>query len=163
MLKRFSIILVLGILILACNGLQRPKKPDNLISKSKMTDFLYDLYVLNAAKGVNRLTLEKNNLDPEIYILKKHNIDSARFAESNNYYAFDTETYKEIVDEVKKRLESEKEYFEAIREKETDSIKKRRDSISKKEKTPIEELPLKGINNIKDSVALKNRKSIDDL
>ncbi|WP_417876396.1 DUF4296 domain-containing protein [Winogradskyella sediminis] len=158
MLKRFSIILVLGILILACNGLQRPKKPDHLISKSKMTDLLYDLYVLNAAKGVNRLTLEKNNLDPEIYILKKHNIDSAQFAESNNYYAFDTETYKEIVDEVKERLESEKEYFEAIRDKETDSIKKRRDSISKKQKTPIE-----AVNIIKDSVALKNRKSINDL
>ncbi|MBU2927846.1 DUF4296 domain-containing protein [Winogradskyella psychrotolerans] len=138
MLKRLSIIVVLGILIVACNGVKRPEKPDNLISKAQMTDLLYDLYVMNAAKGVNRSSLEKNDLDPEFYILKKHNVDSARFAESNSYYAFDTEGYKEIVDNVKERLELEKERYEDVRQLETDSIKRRRDSIAKKRRTPKE-------------------------
>lgn len=135
MLKRISIILVLGIFILACDASSRPEKPENLISKGKMTDLLYDLYLLNAAKGVNRTVLEKNDLDPEFYILKKHNVDSIRFAESNMYYAFDTETYKAIVDEVKERLESEKQRFEDERAKEADSTKQRRDSIAKAQKT----------------------------
>ncbi|WP_179333674.1 DUF4296 domain-containing protein [Winogradskyella costae] len=134
MLKQISIILVLGIFILACDSSNKPKKPDDLISKEKMTDLLYDLYLLNAAKGVNRLALEENDFDPEIYILKKYNVDSTRFAESNSYYAFDTEMYNAIVDKVKARLESEKQHFEDIKEIEADSIKQRRDSIAKVQK-----------------------------
>ncbi|SDG88997.1 DUF4296 domain-containing protein [Winogradskyella thalassocola] len=156
MLKRISIILILGFLILACDGPKKPKKPDNLISKAQMTDLLYDLYLVNAAKGVNRSTLEKNDLDPEVYILKKYKVDSTRFAESNTYYAFDTETYKEIVDNVKARLESEKKRFEDIKKKETDSIKKRRDSISEKRKTPKQSTE-KSI----DTTDLKNTKPKD--
>ncbi|MBF8148816.1 DUF4296 domain-containing protein [Winogradskyella sp. F6397] len=136
MLKRTYIILVLGIVLLACNGIKKPKKPDNLISKAQMTDLLYDLYLLNAAKGVNRATLEKNDLDPEFYILKKYNIDSTRFAESNAYYAFDAETYKAIVDVVKERLESKKQHYDEVKKKETDSINRRRDSIAKSKRTP---------------------------
>ncbi|WP_178986708.1 DUF4296 domain-containing protein [Winogradskyella helgolandensis] len=156
MLKQISIVLVFGIVILACDGINKPEKPDNLISKAQMTDLLYDLYVMNAAKGVNRATLEKNDLDPEFYILKKHNVDSIRFAESNTYYAFDTETYKEIVDNVKARLESEKEYYDDLREMETDSIKRRRDSISKKRRIPKD-------SNVKtiDTAGLKNAKPKD--
>ena len=126
--------MVLGIFILACDSSNKPKKPDDLISKEKMTDLLYDLYLLNAAKGVNRLALEENDFDPEIYILKKYNVDSTRFAESNSYYAFDTELYNAIVDKVKARLESEKQHFEDIKEIEADSIKQRRDSIAKVKK-----------------------------
>jgi hypothetical protein len=154
MLKRISIILVLGILILACDGINKPKKPDNLISKAQMTDLLYDLYVVNAAKGVNRSTLEKNDFDPEFYILKKHNIDSTRFAESNTYYTFETETYKAIVDEVKERLKSEKQHFEDIREIEVDSIKQVRDSIAKVKKTTKD-----SIRKTFDKTALKKMKS----
>ncbi|WP_458628545.1 DUF4296 domain-containing protein [Winogradskyella sp. PC D3.3] len=134
MVKQISVILVLGILVLACNGSDRSKKPENLISKDQMVDLLYDLYVVNAAKGVNRSILEKNDFDPEYYILKKHGIDSAQFAESNTYYTFDTETYKEMVDEAKERLESEKKRYEAIKKREEDSVKNRRDSITKNRK-----------------------------
>ncbi len=30
------------------------------MSKAQMADFLYDLYIINSAKGVNKNTLEKN-------------------------------------------------------------------------------------------------------
>ncbi|EPR73279.1 hypothetical protein ADIWIN_1710 [Winogradskyella psychrotolerans RS-3] len=153
MLKRISIILVLGILIFACDGINKPIKPDNLISKAQMTDLLYDLYLVNASKGVNRSTLEKNYFDPEFYILKKHNVDSTRFAESNNYYAYETETYKAIVDEVKERLESEKQHFEDIREIEADSIKQLRDSIAMVKKTTKD-----SIRKTFDKTALKKMK-----
>lgn len=132
MLKQITVIIVLSVLVLACNSLDRPKKPDNLISKDQMSELLYDLYVINAAKGVNRKTLEANGFNPETYILTEYNIDSTQFADSNTYYAFDPEVYKSIVDKVKARLEKEKKAFEAIKERESDSIKKRRDSINSK-------------------------------
>lgn len=131
MLKHISSIIILGFLVLACSNSTRPKKPDNLISKAQMTELLYDLYVINGAKGVNRKTLETNGFNPDTYILTKYNIDSTQFADSNIYYAYDTETYKSIVDKVKARLEKEKAFFEAIKKKEEDSIKKRKDSINK--------------------------------
>ncbi|WP_179353041.1 DUF4296 domain-containing protein [Winogradskyella vidalii] len=129
MLKHISVILVLCFLVLACHGPNRPKKPDNLISKAQMSDLLYDLYLINAAKGVNRKTLETNGFDPENYILDKYNIDSIQFADSNAYYTFDSETYNEIVETVKARLQENKKEFDLIKEKNSDSIKKRQDSI----------------------------------
>ena len=87
MLKKISVIL-LFLSCLACSD--KPKKPDNLISETKMEAVLYDLYMINSAKGVNRKLLEKNGFVPETYILTKHNVDSLQFAESNNYYAFET-------------------------------------------------------------------------
>ena len=130
-LKHISVIIILGFLVIACNNVNRPKKPDNLISKDQMTELLYDLYIVNSAKGVNRRILETNGFNPETYILTKYNIDSTQFADSNAYYAFDTETYKTIVEEVKTRLEKEKKAFEDIKERKKDSIKKRKDSINK--------------------------------
>ena len=130
MLKYISVIVVLGVLVLACSDSYKQKKPDNLIPKDQMTELLYDLYVINAAKGVNRKTLEANDFNPETYILTKYNVDSIQFAESNTYYAFNTEVYSDIVEKVKARLEKEKEVYTEIEERVNDSIKKRRDSIS---------------------------------
>ena len=74
-------------LVMACSRKNEPKKPDNLISEAKMEQILYDLYIINAAKGVNRKMLETKGFFPESYVLKKHEIDSVEFAESNAYYA----------------------------------------------------------------------------
>ncbi|WP_299120457.1 DUF4296 domain-containing protein [uncultured Winogradskyella sp.] len=129
MLKNVVVILILFGLVIACDGSEQIKKPDNLISKKKMSNILYDLYIINAAKGVNRKLLEKNGFVPETYLLTKYDIDSIQFASSNSYYAFNTEVYQDIVEEVKARLEKEKETYEEIRKKETDSVKAQRDSI----------------------------------
>lgn len=154
MLKHISVILIFSILVLACDDIsKRPKKPGNLISKDQMSELLYDLYVINSAKGVNKRTLETNGFNPETYILEKYNIDSTRFADSNIYYAFDTETYKAIVEKVKTRLEAEKQVFEDIKERESDSIKKRKDSLNKKANKRK-----KSIKKIKDTTTLKKLK-----
>ena len=150
MLKHISVIVVLCVMVLACSNAYKPKKPDNLIPKDQMTELLYDLYVINAAKGVNRKILETNGFNPETYILTKYNIDSTQFADSNTYYSYKTEVYDEIVEKVKARLEKEKEVFEEIKEQENDSIKKRRDSISSAKKIS---------KKLKDSI----KKTIDSL
>jgi len=134
MYKNISVILIFCLFIVACSQRQKPKKPENLISKEKMALLIYDLYVINAAKGVNRKALEKEGFAPEKYILDKYNIDSIQFSESNTYYAFDSETYKEIVEKVKSRLEKEKEDYDELLKEETAAAKKKRDSLKAAQK-----------------------------
>ncbi|WP_296380704.1 DUF4296 domain-containing protein [Winogradskyella sp.] len=131
MVKKISVVIVLCLLVLACNETDKPKKPENLISKDKMSEVLYDLYIVNAAKGVNRKLLETNGFIPETYVLTKYNIDSTQFADSNTYYAFDIDIYKAIVDKVKIRLEKEKEEYEELQKIEGQAAKRKRDSIKK--------------------------------
>ncbi|MBC2844179.1 DUF4296 domain-containing protein [Winogradskyella flava] len=130
-MKKFGAILVLFVLVVACNIKDKPKKPNNLISKNKMEQILYDLYIINAAKGVNRKLLENNGLVPETYILTKHNIDSAQFAISNTYYAFYSDTYKDIVENVKAKIEKQQEEYEELKEIEEEAAKRKRDSLKK--------------------------------
>ncbi|WP_299366126.1 DUF4296 domain-containing protein [Winogradskyella sp.] len=131
-MRNISFIL-LGLLLLffACDNESKPKKPSNLIPRDKMENILYDLYIVNAAKGTNKKVLEKNNVIPETYILTKYGIDSLQFAESNSYYAFDSEEYRKMVDNVKTRLQDDKEYFEDLQKKEGEAAKKRRDSLGR--------------------------------
>lgn len=125
--------------LVGCNSVDRPKKPENLIGKEKMSDIMYDLYILNAAKGVNRKLLERNGIIPMDYIYDKYNIDSLQFAESNTYYAYDIKTYTAIVEEVKKELKKDKKLYDRlIQEEESskDSLqdlkKSRRDTLISK-------------------------------
>ena len=150
MLKRILVIFLVGLLVVSCEKSTKIKKPDNLISKDKMEDILYDLYIINASKAVNRKLLEEEGVRPEEYILTKYNIDSTQFSKSNTYYAHNTSIYQEIVDKVKARLEKEKETFEEIRKEEEESSKVRRDSIKeidRKRKDSIKKvLKSKGID-----------------
>ena len=152
-MKRISIIVFLCVLIVDCDGKDKPKKPSNLISKNKMEHILYDLYVINAAKGVNRRILEDNGFIPETYVLTKHNIDSAQFVDSNAYYAFDTDTYEDIVENVKDRIEKQKEEFEELEKIEGQAAKRRRDSLEKikqRKKDSVKKLnTVKGQDSIK--------------
>lgn len=120
--------------------MNRPEKPKNLIAKDKMSDIMYDLYILNAAKGVNRKLLELNGVMPMDYVYKKYAIDSLQFAESNTYYTYDTEVYTIIIEKVKANLQKEKDFYEKLNEAEqkvTDSInevnKKGKDTLLKLE------------------------------
>lgn len=123
--------------MVGCNGGNRPEKPKDLIAKDKMSDIMYDLYILNAAKGVNRKLLELNGIMPSEYVYEKYGIDSLQFAKSNAYYAYDTEVYTGIIDKMKATLEKDKELYEKLTKEEQkveDSLK----DIEKKLKPPVE-------------------------
>jgi hypothetical protein len=126
-------------LSISCNSKDRPKKPDNLIPIDKMENILYDIYLINAAKGVGKKLLEKNNVIPETYILSKYGIDSLQFATSNDYYAFDSDDYKSIVDHIRSRLTQEKENLEELQKKEKESEDRRKDSINKNKNKRIKD------------------------
>ena len=164
MLKNVIVIVVFSLFILSCNGIGEAKPPDNLISKDKMGNILFDLYVVNAAKGVNRKTLEKNGLDPETYILTKYNIDSSQFASSNAYYAHDIDVYQGIVDKVKARIEKEKKFYQDIKKSE-DSLKIINDSLALLHREPkkIIELENDQLNVIRDKKNEMIKKTIDSI
>lgn len=128
-MKHFFYILILCSLM-TCRGIDRPKKPQNLIAEDKMVKIMYDLYILNAAKGVNRKLLERNGVMPMEYVYKKYNIDSLQFVESNTYYAYDPKVYSAIVEKVKAELERDKNKYEKL----TDEEQKAKDSIKQIEK-----------------------------
>jgi hypothetical protein len=153
-MKRLIYILIC--VFFSCNSaVEKPKKPENLISEEKMVDIMYDVFLLNSAKGVNKKLLELNGVFPEQYVFEKYKIDSTQFANSNNYYAYDTKTYESILNRIKEKIDLKKKEFEALekveeaeRIRKADSIKevraKERDSLVKYDK--IELKKPKGIN-----------------
>jgi len=148
MLRKIIVLIFVALISFSCDNKDRPPKPSNLIPKDEMANILYDLYIVNAAKGVNRKVLEKRNLVPETYVLTKYNIDSTQFAQSNNYYAFDTEEYTTIVESVKSRLEREKKEVEVLQKKQQEDAKRKRDSIKSQNETKSKANKLK-----KDSIS----------
>jgi len=155
MLKRLLAYFVFVLLATACYKYDKPKKPENLISKEKMVNIILDVRLLSSANGANKTTLEKNNLQIETYVYKKFNIDSLQFALSNNYYAYYVDDYKDIYDKVKDSLEVLKNKVDDL-VKHEEQEKKYRDSIQliiKKDSTSI--LKLKDHINLlvkKDSI-----------
>jgi len=128
MIKSISYIFLILVLVSCGNeGKKTPKKPENLIVKEKMVDIIYEMSLLSAAKGVNRRLMEQEGIYPDKYVYAKYKIDSTQFAQSNEYYAFDLETYEEIYKSVKDKLEKDKKAYNEIAQLE----KIRNDSISK--------------------------------
>ncbi|MCB0461340.1 MAG: DUF4296 domain-containing protein [Flavobacteriaceae bacterium] len=169
-MKHLAYILVL-LLIVSCGGegKKRIKKPDGLIAKDKMVDIIYDMSLISAAKGVNRKLMEQQGLHPDAYVYEKHGIDSAQFAKSNEYYAFDLDAYEEIYKKVKAKLETNKKHYTdlvQVEEKQKDSLnqerRKTRDSLNEMRKsqgsvTPLnfDKAKLKPIGQIKTVDSLK--------
>ena len=158
MIKKIGVIILLFFLVIACDEKDERKRPGNLISQDKMADILHDLYIINGAKGVNRKLLEFNGFMPETYVLTKYDIDSTQFADSNAYYAFDTDRYKSIVDQVKARLEKEKAEYEELQKIEGKAAKVKRDSIKKLNQSKRDSL-----NKIKERKKDSIKKSLDSL
>lgn len=94
-------------MVVGCQESAVPK-PDNLIDEDVLVSILYDLSLLEAIKSQNPAVLETNNINPNTYIYSKYKIDSLQFARSNKYYASDIKKYKEIVENVNKKIEEQK-------------------------------------------------------
>ena len=107
-MNKLKVIIIL-IFVLGCNNsLTQKPIPFDLISQEKMVDIIYDMTLINVAKGVNKSILENNGIIPEQYLFNKHSIDSTLFARSNEYYSNDLKTYQMIYDNVKIKLEKNK-------------------------------------------------------
>ncbi|RZO99984.1 MAG: DUF4296 domain-containing protein [Flavobacteriales bacterium] len=152
-MNKLKLIIILS-LVLGCNNSlnQEPIPPENLISKEKMIDIIYDMTLINVAKGVNKSILENNGIIPEQYLFNKHSIDSILFAKSNEYYSYDLKTYQTIYDKVKIKLEKNKNIINDsidILKQISGELSKKLIKESKKNKILIDTIKIDSISKIK--------------
>ena len=149
-MKNCIIIVLVLFLSVSCKK-ELVKQPAKLIQKEKMIDIMYDLSLLDAMKYQNSISLDSVETDPVKFILKKYKVDSLQFAQSNMYYATDYEAYKEMFDEIGKRL--------SVNQRATDSIVKIEDKKAAKEKKKKEK------DSIKEAVKkpVKQQATIDSI
>ena len=143
-MKTYITYLFIALFVLISCKEEAVPKPDNLLSKEKMAEILYDVTLINAAKGVNKKKLEDSYMHLDAYIYQKHAIDSVVFLESNNYYAANPMQYDEIYGIVQARLTKERKAVgEAIEaeQKRKDSLQKARIEAQKNSDTIIAKKP----------------------
>jgi len=151
-MNKYIYILFLSFFMLSCTSNTILKKPDDLIPEDQMVDLLTDLFLAINAGTTKNLDLKRQvNYYPLVF--EKHNIDSARFKESNFYYTSRVDDYDAILVKVDERLKALSEKFEALK-REEDSIsrvkknleKKAIDSVNKVKRRRVEPL----IENLKE-------------
>lgn len=103
-MKSFFYICI-GLFIVSCTSNTIYKKPENLIPKDSMVSLLTDMYIASSAKNQKNkfLKREKNYM---ILVYEKYKIDSTRFDASNTYYTSMVDQYTEILNKVKKNIDS---------------------------------------------------------
>ncbi|MBO9582587.1 MAG: DUF4296 domain-containing protein [Flavobacterium sp.] len=114
-MKNFIVIILVLFLSISCKN-NVVKQPAKLIEKDKMVDIMYDLSLLEAMRYQKPLSLDSIENDPTKFIMKKYKVDSLQFAQNNMYYASDYDGYKEMFDEVNKRI--------AVNQRAADSLAK---------------------------------------
>ncbi|PWB25862.1 DUF4296 domain-containing protein [Flavobacterium sp. HTF] len=124
-MKNFVLIILVLFLSVSCKK-DLVKEPKRLIEKEKMIDIMYDLSILEAIKYQNPLSVDSIDTNQKKFVLQKYKVDSLQFAQSNIYYASDYDTYKDMFDEIAKRLEKN--------QKKADSLVKIEEKKAAKEK-----------------------------
>ncbi len=121
MKKAFYLLFALQ-LFAACQNVERPEKPDNLIAEEELKDILYDVSLINAARDFSRGQLNNVGIEPDTFIYEKYEIDSLQFAKSVAYYSVDFNRYLKIWEDVNKRLELKRDQVDSLIQI-TDSIR----------------------------------------
>ena len=97
--------ILLALLMLSSCAQVEEVPPENLIGEEKMADLIFELAVLDAAKGfVPKDQKQRIDFDADSFY-QFHEIDSAQFTSSNAYYAKQPKAYLRIVSMAKTKLE----------------------------------------------------------
>ena len=115
-MKRLFTYLIIGLLIWGCA--EKNPKPKDLISEKNMEEILYDLTLLQAIRNNNYMLFEQNNIQPDVYIYQKYEIDSLQFASSHKYYISDPENYEKILTRIIDRVNENKKTADSLKVKE---------------------------------------------
>jgi len=126
--------LVLFLILVGCQDIKKPEKPDNLISKDKMVDILVDAYLSNSARSFDNRLIMDRGIKLDSFIYTKHNVDSTQFAKSNAYYTIDLDEYGKMFREVETKLKTIegqiKKEKRNVDEKEIEYEEETQDSVS---------------------------------
>ena len=106
--------ILLTLLILSSCAQVEEVPPENLIGEEIMADLIFELAVLDAAKGFipkdqkGRIVLDADSF------YQFHEIDSAQFTSSNAYYAKQPKAYLRIVSMAKAKLKEFEKNMEEV-------------------------------------------------
>ncbi|WP_316633238.1 DUF4296 domain-containing protein [uncultured Flavobacterium sp.] len=158
-MKNCILIVLVLFLSVSCKK-ELVKQPAKLIEKGKMIDIMYDLSLLEAIKYQNPVSVDSNETNPTKFILQKYKVDSLQFAQSNMYYAADYDGYKDMFDEIGKRLAKNQRATDSLvkidEKKEAKAKKKEVKAILKDSvKKPLNKV---NIDSIKRMIQLRNKK-----
>ncbi len=98
--------LLLVLLFVSCQDIEKNKKPANLIPENKMVEVLTELSILNSAKNYNKRLLEQTGFKPDEFLLNKYDIDSIQLVESTSYYARNYTQFESMYEKVQRNLET---------------------------------------------------------
>lgn len=119
----FLLLFSVSLAFIGCTGNTIYKKPDNLISKNKMTDIMVDLYLANVAYNIPNKSGQRN-LNYTALVFQKYGIDSLQYAQSNLYYMSKIDEYEKMHRHALEIIEKQKnELTNAV--KKSDSLKQR--------------------------------------
>jgi hypothetical protein len=158
-MKNLVVILLVLFLSVSCKK-ELVKQPAKLIEKDKMIDIMYDLSLLEAMRYQKPLSLDSVETDATKFILKKYKVDSLQFAQNNMYYASDYETYKDMFDEVSKRIAVDQRAADSLAKIDEKKAAKANKNKPKEVKDSIRKtIPKVNIDSIK-MEQMKRRKQI---
>ena len=129
MKKILFTLLVVGMAVTACQNVATVDKPEKFIPEKEMEEIMYEAILLKAARGYSLGKLTAAGIDPESFVLKKFNIDSAQYASNTAYYATQLQTYTAMNSRIKERLLAVlkvEDSLEKIEKKISDSLRLKR-------------------------------------
>lgn len=120
-------VLIIAVLccLFSCKKIDKIHKPNNLIDEKVLVDILTDAAIYSAAKSQDKRMLEAKNVDMQVFLKEKYNIDTLTLRENINYYASDLERYQKIQGKVKDILEAKKKVVDELNKKEDEARKKK--------------------------------------
>ena len=121
---RIILTLIILVIVQSCKDFNN-KKPENLISEDKMVEILFDLEIINAARGDNKKIIEEKISNINNYLQNKYKIGIDQFENSISYYSSDILKYSSIIQEVEQKLDSTKNLIE----KKINAKRNRQDSL----------------------------------
>lgn len=121
---RIILTLIILIIVQSCKDFNN-KKPENLISEDKMVEILFDLEIINAARGDNKKIIEEKISNVNNYLQNKYKIGIDQFENSISYYSSDILKYSTIIQEVEQKLDSTKNLIQ----KKINAKRNRQDSL----------------------------------
>jgi hypothetical protein len=125
-MKKISYLLIF-IFLASCTSNTIFEKPKDLIPRDTMTLLVQDMMIASSAKFVKNIN-KQQKVNYMAFVYDKYKIDSLRFQTSNLYYTSKLDLYQEIIADIKRDLETKKDFYNNL-SKRIDSI--RRDSIKK--------------------------------
>lgn len=137
-MKKTILFFMTLFMLLGCKEEAAVKEPEKRIDKAVMVAIFYDLALLDASKYQMLSKTEYQKVTPKEFIFKKYKIDSVQFAQNNLYYASFVEEYKEMFQEVEKRLQVQSDKLDTLQKRKNDLLVKKGQKRSRKKE---EELP----------------------